>query len=356
MDHYIAVTGETFHTIAAKLGVDEVLLAQMNRANATSSLSTTTAVGTGRVIHVPTPVPPPPPPSTRPFAATSLWNTPTGSGVQWFDHALLHTSDPVNGDTSRHWYVNEESFHIWHATALDPLCTFNMPAFVDAAFSRNRPAQSFTFRCPANAVVGLDDDKLFFVVDDTTGNYVEVWQAVRTGNVITAPGGGWALGNIKTGTGMGDLTNNAGVRAANSSWAAGLITGADIAANKIDHALAVMLGYGLLSNTLWRTPATAPDNGGHSGPIQMGSKLGVPSYFVAPAGLSPLGAAVFKALQTYGAFVVDFAGSPYPMFTVDAGTVAVADPRVRRLFTWWDGWTADMDLIGPLVRVADYQP
>lgn len=29
---------------------------------------------------------------------------------------------------------------------------------------------------------------------------------------------------------------------------------------------------------------------------------------------------------------------------------------IGRLFVWWDGYTPDMDLLGPLVRVADYQP
>lgn len=305
------------------------------------------------------PVVVPPAVSGRPFAAGSLWNTPTPTTTKWFDHPILH--DPAQpSETLRHWYVNEGSMRVWHATATDPLVTFQLPTFVDLTFNRNRPASTFTFRCPTVAQPGTDEDHILFVVDDTTGDYVEVWQAVRTGNTITAPGGGWARGNINTGTGIGGLAaaggNNAGVRAANFSWAAGLITGADLAANKIDHALVVALGWGFLSNTAWRAPATAPDNGGHAGPIAMGTKLGIPAGVSAPAGLSPFGQAMFTALRTYGAYVGDFAGSPYPMFYIDANTVVEADPRIRRLFTWWDGWTADMDLIGPLVRVADYQP
>lgn len=298
------------------------------------------------------------PVANRPFTATSPWNTPTPLSTQWFDTPILH-SPAVAGDTVRHWYVNELSMTIWRALPTDPLCTFQMPAFVDATFNRNRPASTFTFPCPANATVGTDEDHIFYVID-ANNNYVEVWQAVRTGNVITAPGGGWATGNTNTGTGVGFLVsqggNNAGVRAANFSWGAGLITGSDIAANKIDHALVVALGYGFLSNTAWRAPATAPDNGGHAGPIAMGSKLGIPANTPRPAGLSPLGNAMFDALVKYGAFVGDFAGTPYPMFYVDHGTVAEADPKVRRLFTWWDGWTADMDILSPLIRVADYQP
>lgn len=302
------------------------------------------------------PVVAPPAPTSRPFAATSPFNTPTPATTKWYDHPLLH--DPVPGETVRHWYVNEASMRVVHATASDPLATFTLPPFVDPTFNRNRPASTFAFRCPLTAQPGTDEDHILFIVDDTTGDYVELWQAVRTGSAITAQG--WARGNIATGSAVGGLVatggNNAGVRAANFSWAAGLITGADLAAVKIDHALVVALGYGYLSNTAWRSPATAPDNGGHSGPFEMGTKLGIPAGTPTPAGLSPFGVALFDALVKYGAYVGDFAGTPYPMFYADAGSVAEADPRIRRLFTWWDGWTADMDRIGPLVRVADYQP
>lgn len=321
------------------------------------------------IINPPTTTPPPttttvatttttaPPVSgARPFAATSPWNTPIPAGTQWFDTPVLHT--PVSAtDTVRHYYVNELSMRIWQATPLDPKCTYQLPAFVDLTFNRNRPATTVLFPCPDAMQPGTDEDHILFI-SDTNGDYVELWQATRTGQTITALG--WARGNMRTGTGMGSLVanggNNGGVRAANFSWAAGLITGSDIEANKIDHALVLALGWGLLSNTAWRDPATAPDNGGHSGPIEMGTRLGIPAGTPRPAGLSPLGNAMFDALVKYGAYVGDFAGSPYPMFYVDSGTVQEADPRVRRLFTWWESHTADMDLLSPLIRVADYQP
>ena len=306
------------------------------------------------------PAPPPAPepmPTSRPFAGGSPWNLPIPAGTKWYDSPILHA--PVDaGAVTRHWYVSETATRVWHATTTDPLYTFNLPAFIDLTFNRNRPASTFQFRCPTTAAPGTDEDHIFFVVDDATGDYVELWQAVRTGNTFTAQG--WARGNIRTGSGTGTAVasggNNAGVRAANFSWAAGLLTGADIAANKIDHALVLSLGYGLLDNTTWRAPATAPDNGGHNGPIIMGSRLGIPAGTARPPGLSPLGNAMLDALVTYGAFVGDFAGTPYPLLYADAGTVTEGDLRVRRLFTWWDGWVPDADLIGPLVRVADYQP
>ena len=310
-----------------------------------------------RLFPAPPPVVvPPAPPTSRPFVASSPWNTPIPAGTQWFDSAVLHDGADT-GDTVQHWYVNESSMRVVRAKATDPLCTFNLAGFVDLAFNRNRPATTMTLPCPVGSMPGTDEDHIYHL-RQPDGSYLELWQATRTGDTFTALG--WATGSVVTGTGVGSLTaqggNNAGVRAANTSWSAGLITGEDVAANKIDHALAVMLGFGLLSNTAWRAPATAPDNGGHSGHIQMGTRLGIPAGVARPAGLQPLGVALFDALQTYGAYVVDFAGSPYPMFTMDAGTVAKDDLRILNLFVWWGAAPAAMDLIGPLVRVADYQP
>jgi hypothetical protein len=214
-------------------------------------------------------------------------------------------------------------------------------------------------------VAGTDVDHILVVVDPVSGNYVEVWQAsvnsaTRTvTNIAGTPG--WATGNAITGPGAGTMANNDGVRAANFSWAGGLITGADIAANRIDHALVVALGSDVLKgggtsgSGAWRAPATAWDAGYWSGPIQMGSRLGIPAGTPMPSGLSPLGVAMFKALQTYGAFVGDFAGGSWPNFYADGHTVGSND--ACSLFCYWNyNGSSDMEKLAPLLRVADYQP
>ena len=33
-----------------------------------------------------------------------------------------------------------------------------------------------------------------------------------------------------------------------------------------------------------------------------------------------------------------------------------ATAEIRRLFVWWDGYTPDMDLISPHLRIANRQP
>jgi len=137
-----------------------------------------------------------------------------------------------------------------------------------------------------------------------------------------------------------------------------LITGHDLRSGKIDHALAVSLTWYQLkaqdASHIW--PATAWDNGGAQGPIRMGSKLGIPAGTPRPVGLSPLGNLVFDALIEYGAYVGDYCGGPWPMFYSDRNTVP-DDRFVWDLYAFWDhAGSADMEKIGPLLRVADYQP
>jgi hypothetical protein len=232
-----------------------------------------------------------------------------------------------------------------------------MPAFIAPAWHRNRPAQTFTVRAPAALAASTDSDHILVVADPTTGDYTEVWQAVvntTTHTVTSNPGPGWATGNMITGPCAGTLTNNDGVRAANFCWSAGAITGADLTAGTIDHALAVALPYDMLKPGAWRAPATAWENAG-GGPIQMGSRIGIPANTPPPAGLSPIGTMIFNAAQKYGIFVGDFTGGQWPVFYADQGTVTPA--QVEPIYAFWNhNGSADMEKIGPLLRIADYQP
>jgi hypothetical protein len=312
----------------------------------------------------------------RPFAATSPWNTPAPATTRWFDTPRLHrlVAASSNGDRFRHWWVSTSAVGIWWASPNDPVWTFDLPAYVAPAFHRNRAAARFTMRAPAALAAGTDEDHVLVVMDGATGDYVEVWQAdvdARTRTVRNRAGQvGWARGNAATGPGAGTLAENDGVRASNFSWAAGLITGADLAAREIDHALVVALpsevlmgggntghqgGVSTSTPAAWRAPATAWDAGFWPGPIEMGSRIGIPAGVRPPSGLSPVGTMVFRALQTYGAFVGDYTGGQWPMFYADGRTVTTRE--VCPLFCSWEhGGSSDMEKIAPLLRVADYRP
>lgn len=280
----------------------------------------------------------------------------TPAGTQWFDTSRLHSlSAPVNGDSFTHWYVLRP-FGVYYSQPSDPVWTFNMPAYIALDWHRNRPAQTFTVHAPEDLVAGSDSDKVFVVVDGTT--YYEGWNATvdQQQRTVTAPG--WATGDITNGPGAGTLTNNDGVRAANFSWAAGLITGADISSGVIDHALAIALTNDMLDDTQqsYLAPATGWDNGsGARGPIKMGTKIGIPAGTPEPGDLTPIGHMMFVALTKYGAYVGDYVGGNWPAFYADQHTVT--DVQVQPLYAWWDhNGRSDIDKIAPLLRIANYQP
>lgn len=298
--------------------------------------------------------------SVRPFSSSSPFNTLTPSNTSWFSTPSLQTtSDGQN----RNWYNGIS--RVWYAKDTDPLWTLNVTSPQDVAASRNRPSPAtFSVRAPANMMVdpsNIDPDHVLLLVSGT--KYYEVYQAhvdpaTRT---VTNDYYGYAVGDVLTGYGTGtDATHiNYGTRAANYSWLAGLITGRDISAGKIDHALAVALTYDTLygsgcnHNAIWRAPATFWDNGGWCGPIQMGSKIGIPAGVAKPSGLSTLGGMMFDAFQQYGAYVGDYAGGPWPSVYRDANSTVdtTASP-----FSPYNSWVTDWAKITPLLKVADYQP
>lgn len=288
---------------------------------------------------------------SRPFSASSPWNTPTPGTTQWYDTSVLHQ----HAGGPMHWWVGTGNAIVWYGKPTDPVWTLQLPSYVDPGMNRNRPAQSFQVHAPANLSDGGDVDHVLVIVDGA--NYYEVWQTQVTPSTRRVTGVAWATGNIISGPGAGTIGNNDGVRASNFSWAGGLITGSDLTAGRIDHALALSLPAPLLKSTpnSQVAPATAWDNGQGYGPIRMGSRIGVPAGVPKPAGLSPVGSMVFDALQKYGAFVGDYVGGDWPMFYADQNTVT--DPQVTPLYEFWNhGGSADMEKIGPLLRVANYQP
>jgi hypothetical protein len=208
------------------------------------------------------------------------------------------------------------------------------------------------------------------VVDPTTGSFIEIWSATVDATSHTVTGPVWATDNLITGLGVGDAAKNlnGGVRASNFSWSAGNITGADLSASKIEHALEITLPLDMLAGSTqgsgpYRAPATSGNGEQGHGPIVMGSRIGIPADKSMPTGLSSIGVMVFRALQTYGAFVGDGCGADKPVIGADGlslgilpGTGIDETPFEPLIAFWSHGGSADMEKIGPLLRVADYQP
>lgn len=342
------------------------------------------------------------PPGSGPFSATSPWRTQTPVDTLWFDAPTILTtlnSTEMSGGArsvgvggpSRIWYAAESSVGIWHATNSDPLWTFEMPNYIFVPFNRNRSASTFTFHAPADMVENQDSDHILVVVNDDTGEYVEVWLAEtpaspvpdpsdptnasnwtktttgltrvvrnRTQNGSVVPG--WARGDAADGPGAGTTGgNNDGVRAANFSWLGGVITQDDIDAGEINHAIVIALNYFTLdgngSNYNWLAPATAKDVGGAIGPIKMGTKIGIPRSSTPPGDLTPAGLVLWNCLQKYGAYVGDYAGGPWPIFYLDSKSITDTS-YFHPWFAWWTqpGNVTDIDRINPYLKIANYDP
>jgi hypothetical protein len=267
--------------------------------------------------------PPPPGASSRdpaswPFSSTSPWNTPLGSGAAYDPRQI------VNLASTTPWINSAEySIPVERASAGDPLVTI--------AVSGGTFPGPVTLRIPAGARPAAGTDAHLAVISPDGLHANEFWDldlGARTASV-TIP-----VDLKGSGVGIG------WVRATGVSLLGGLIRSGET--TTIPHALAIALPYYLLgSGDVW--PAISNDDGGAPGTAPEGSLLAIPAGTPRPAGLSPLGNAIFDALSRYGAYVVDSTGGSDAtvLFTeptmsaslVDAarGDVAKILPSLRRI-------------------------
>lgn len=298
----------------------------------------------------------------RPFAVDSPINTPLGRLVEWYDHPWLHKTGPTSGfgaGADQHWYLVDAS-PVWVGSPTDPVWIATVVDHIDPTMNRHSPARTITFRAPEAMTRDGSGDSILLVIDgDDPNRLIEVYNATTHAetHTVTQGASGYAILDLRTSWGLGRYVTNEGVRAINSSWLAGLVTGRDIAADKIDHALVVALSDELLQSTIpyqYRWPATGWDNGQKTGPLDSGTIIGIPQHFPEPADLTPFGRKVWACLKEYGAIVGDYVGGGYTSLYYDGNSVD--GEALAGFFAWWDAGTDDMTKMLPFLRVADYQP
>jgi hypothetical protein len=270
----------------------------------------------------PTTVPPAPTRDARlwPFASTSPWNTPIGTAAQYApttDPRYANMMDPWSAINAQSW-----SMPVYLATTSDPIRTVTSQA------------GSWQYRIPDNAVPSLptDGDRHMLVIDPT-GQYVdECWLASKQ-----ADGSWWCEYHVRNDLrGAGVLEN--GVRAYGGSALGGLIRTWELQQGSIQHALALALPRrDLMHGPVW--PASSEDgNATYGGSTPMGSLFAIPrTVNLASLGLSAGGMVIAKALQSYGAYVVD-ASENFTLF---------AEPSAENLLT---SARADLDKIRAAMR------
>jgi hypothetical protein len=230
---------------------------------------------------------------------------PIGSGAQYAEASASQTRNLIDPAVPAWINAEEYSHPVVRARSSDPLATVSwryasFAPWVDGSTS---------FRIPSDARPAVGVDAHLHVIEPTQTFVHETFEMSGTDTGWRAlKYGRFAL----DGTGIGSRPGtNDGTRAYGGSSLGGLIRTWEVQEGRIRHALALALTNSQLRDGyVW--PATTQDTGGsrYAGEVPMGSLVAIPpGVDVSALGLSPAGEAVARALQDYGAYVVDRSAS-----------------------------------------------
>lgn len=271
-----------------------------------------------------------------PFASSSPWNTSLGSGANYTGTNSPNFS-PTGGANLN---VTNWSMPVYVASPTDPVRNFYW------ADSNELIA---TIRAPDNATPDPQSDGHLNIIDPTQNVVVEMWQATRR------PDGNWeasvTIQNDLNDQGVYDGYH--GARAYGGSAIAGLIRRHELEQAEIPHALAIAVQPTALNRLApggeaWVWPASHSDGGNGSGyatsgNLYMGSLLAIPpSVNIDALGLGSQGRAVARALQDFGAYIVD-SGGGNTIFYAESSAASVVQSNLRR----------DLDTITRYLQVVD---
>jgi hypothetical protein len=236
-------------------------------------------------------------PAMWPFAASSPWNTPIGSGVRYSATSGC-TADVRNTSYGSDLNITDWSVPVYLASNSSPPATFFNQNTGQSFAANMRPGAT------AEAPAGGDND--LAIVNTSREVTDEFWQARVSGQRVSASD--YARYSLY-GMGIGRPLqgDQQGVRAYGGSLIAGLIRWNELE-NGIHHALAFSEPRALNRNgPVW--PATGQDGGGgYTGQVPMGQLVFIPRANFSGLGLSPYGLAIAQALHLYGAYLVDSSG------------------------------------------------
>jgi len=144
-----------------------------------------------------------------------------------------------------------------------------------------------------------DDDLI--VSQPSTGKAWELWRATEANGRWSACWGG-SLNTVRS---TGVFSAPYGLSATGISYLATTVTEADVASGAIAHAIAMQI----VNCHSYVAPANRGDCTGATGAPPEGTWFRMPANTPMPPGLTPFAQMVFRALQNYGAVVVDKAGA-----------------------------------------------
>ena len=225
----------------------------------------------------------------QPFSDAAPANTPFGAGVQFEAASSTRTAALLRGSAA----INSAgwSIAVAIATASDPWVTLT-DLSTGVALRVRMPSD-------AQAAEGLDGSLTVVQPDGHTA--YDCYKMVQDSPFA------WTARYVATSDLRGDgLTG--GTRASGVSQLMGLIRTGEVAAAHIPHGLALaipgpLLASGPVPPARWQDGNAATT---YTGPIAMGTRVGIPpSVDLTALALSPEGLALGRALQDYGAYVLD---------------------------------------------------
>jgi hypothetical protein len=267
-----------------------------------------------------------------PFAASSPWNTAILSSTTWTASAILSAS---------HWWVNDEAYSVPVVTSSSsqPLVAVQAPA------SWGWPAATLQLNIAAGVTGASGTDAALLVISN--GTAYNFWQFNRV-DATHATASAYAEASL-SGSGWGTPSPflGAGIRAVGASELGGLITGSDLSAGAINHALAISLDSSITSNKF--VPPAISSDGSASGSVSEGARLGIPAGTSMPGGLSSVGQMVWNAFMRYGGYVVDTSGGN----TLYADPNSVPPSAINPLRNAGASGQSDLDIIIPHLKIAN---
>jgi len=252
----------------------------------------------------------------RPFSAASPWNTPIPAGAP-----IDPNSDVLMGE-----FAGLNALHInmpdW-SVAIYPVDETTPKHYVRAIYPDHYgrgfgPSERVPIPAGASAA-GPDFGTGFLVLEDRKAG--KAWEMRQAGQ---NPDGTWFAGfgavvDLR-GTGVNppwmkaeSAAHSASPRASGVPLVAGLIRVDELKAGRIDHALA--FAYPLARTGAFVPPASTALEAGNGRPVNpfglpMGARIQLdPSYDIENTLMSPEGKVIARALQEYGAILVDDAGA-----------------------------------------------
>jgi hypothetical protein len=247
---------------------------------------------------------------------------PIGTGAQYSAPADPITTNLIEPTVTAWVNAGQYSHPVARASATDPLVTVNWRYAAMSPWTWG----STTYRIPVSATPAAGVDAHLHVLDPDGWTLHETYQMSGTGSTREAfKYGRFDLG----GSGIASTDgSNEGTRAYGGSAIGGLIRTWELEGGAIRHALALTLTNNQLRSG-WVWPATSQDTGGstYAGAVPMGSLVAIPpSVDLGSLGLSRDGLIVARALQDYGAYVVDRGGA-FALYAEPGAESDLADVR-----------------------------